>query len=108
MCARSIDLISGAFSGACSVFLPLYQNHIKILKDDGYTIIGYIRKSPGSEAKETRNNLLQAMSSKLKERSLVDVVLASPCCRAFDPIERRDLKTNEEMEGLDVSGNVQG
>jgi hypothetical protein len=48
------------------------------------------------------------MSSKLKERSLADVVFASPCCRASDPIERRDLKTNEEMEGLDVSGNVQG
>ncbi|RCH78337.1 hypothetical protein CU097_001944, partial [Rhizopus azygosporus] len=78
-----------------------------ILKDDGYTIIGYIRKSPGSEAKETRNSLLQAMNSKLKKRSLVDVVFASPCCRASDPFKRRDLKTNEEMEEFDVSGNVQ-
>lgn len=86
----------------------VYQNHIKVLKSDGYTIVGYIRKSPGSEVKETRHNLLQAMSLKLKERSLVDVVFASPCCRASDPIERRDQKSNEVMEGLDVTGNVQG
>ncbi|KAI8973790.1 hypothetical protein BDF20DRAFT_824203, partial [Mycotypha africana] len=89
-------------------FLPLYQNHIRVLKKDGFTVIGYMRKSPGSEAKETRLSLLRNMSIKLKERSLVDEVFASPCCRASDPIEKRDFKNTEEMKGLDVSGNTQG
>ncbi|KAI8328574.1 hypothetical protein BC941DRAFT_363650, partial [Chlamydoabsidia padenii] len=30
-------------------YFPRYRDHIKVLKKEGYTIIGYIRKSPGSE-----------------------------------------------------------
>ncbi|SAM09788.1 hypothetical protein [Absidia glauca] len=58
--------------------LPRYQNHIKALKKDGYCVIGYIRKSPGSETVETRLDLLHTMSLRLKERSLVNVVFATP------------------------------
>ncbi|ORX52664.1 hypothetical protein DM01DRAFT_1306345 [Hesseltinella vesiculosa] len=88
-------------------YLPQYQNYIRALKDDGYTLIGYIRKSPGPESTETRVNLLRSMCKSLEGRSLVDFVFASYSCRASDPIEERDTKPNEAMKQLNVSGHTQ-
>lgn len=87
--------------------LPEYQQYIKSLKSDGYTIVGYIRKSPGSEPLAKRTKLLATMKTKLEERSLVDIVFASSCCRASDPFEKRDQKGDTISEKLDVAGNVQ-
>ncbi|KAL4214816.1 hypothetical protein AB4K20DRAFT_1982890 [Rhizopus microsporus] len=86
-----------------SQFLPVYQKHIKILKDGGFTIIGYIRKFPGSEAKETRNNLLRTMSSKLKERSLVDAVFASPCCHLLSFIIGKEKVCLDTLDFVGLS-----
>jgi hypothetical protein len=89
-------------------YLPLYQNYIKKLKEEGHTIIVYIRKSPGKELDDKRRQLLEAMNVKLKERSLVDVVFASPCCQASDPMESRDKKWHVLLDQLDVMGSAQG
>lgn len=89
-------------------YLPSYQNFIKKLKEEGHTIIGYIRKSPGKEPDDRRRKLLNSMSSNLKERSLVDVVFASPCSQASDPMESRDLKEHPLLNQIDAAGSTQG
>ncbi|KAI8099225.1 uncharacterized protein BX664DRAFT_289216 [Halteromyces radiatus] len=100
------DDFQGDVANKIATYLPTYQKHIKSLKDDGYTVIGYIRKSPETETMETRHRLLHSMSSRLQERSLVDMVFASSCCRASDAIEERDLD-NKSAEKLDVAGDTQ-
>ena len=54
-----------------------YQTEIRILKKQGFTVIGYTRKSKSDEDIETRTRLLNLMYKRLKERSLVDHVFAS-------------------------------
>ncbi|KAI9362762.1 hypothetical protein BD770DRAFT_315673, partial [Pilaira anomala] len=88
-------------------YLPSYQNYIKKLKEEGHTIIGYIRKSPGKEPDDRRRQLLEAMSLNLKERSLVDVVFASPCSQASDPMESRDKKQHALLDQIGVAGSTQ-
>jgi hypothetical protein len=72
-------------------YLPKYQAYIRSLKNEGFNVIGYIRKSPTNDS-QNRIRLLRCMVDGLKERSLVDKVLASVCCYANDPITQRDLK----------------
>lgn len=91
-----------------SNYLSSYQNYIKNLKEEGHIIIGYIRKSPGKEPDDKRRQLLKAMSLNLKERSLVDVVFASPCSQASDPIESRDKKQHTLLDQIGVAGSTQG
>ncbi|KAI7892940.1 uncharacterized protein EV154DRAFT_561857 [Mucor mucedo] len=81
-------------------YLPSYQSYIKKLKEEGYTIIGYIRKSPGKEPDDRRRQLLKTMSLNLKERSLVDVVFASPCSRASDPVQSRDQNQHPLLDQI--------
>lgn len=50
-----------------TMFLPNHQNYIKQLKEQGYEIVGYARKSPGEQPNRLAN--LTAMVNKLKERS---------------------------------------
>ncbi|KAG1041456.1 hypothetical protein G6F43_012094 [Rhizopus delemar] len=78
-------------------YLPAYKAHIIKLKDDGFQVIGYARKSPGEESEEVRIRLLQTMVDRLYERSLVDEVFVSPCSKASDPMKARDLKVNEAI-----------
>ncbi|EIE92218.1 hypothetical protein RO3G_17025 [Rhizopus delemar RA 99-880] len=67
-----------------------YQKHIRNLKEEGYSIIGYARKSKGKEEEEARLRLLQKMIDSLKNRSLVDQVFISICSGALSPIPSRD------------------
>lgn len=55
-------------------YIPEYQSHIRDLKEEGYCIIGYARKSKGKEKEKDRLRLLQKMVDSLKNRSLVDQV----------------------------------
>lgn len=73
------------------VYLPVYQKLIQNLKDENYTMISYARKSP--TAKDDANGiiLLEAMCNKLKERSAVDYIFVSVCCKASDPLNKRDI-----------------
>jgi hypothetical protein len=91
-------------------YLLDYQNHIQNLTEDGHNIVGYVRKSPGTEEdKECHIRLLQIMCDRLRERSLVDHVFTSVRCRARDPIVERDLMKHEEsLAELHVDGDIQG
>ncbi|ORX52442.1 hypothetical protein DM01DRAFT_1336810 [Hesseltinella vesiculosa] len=84
--------------------LPTYQQHIRMLKDDGYCIVGYARKSPGNESHREKN--LESMVKHLKMRSLVNKCFVSSCCKASSPLGSRDVKTgNVDLKGVD--GNTQ-
>ncbi|KAG0183879.1 hypothetical protein DFQ28_000672, partial [Apophysomyces sp. BC1034] len=75
---------------------------------EGYSVIGYARKSRRNEVKESRIRLLQLMIKRLKERSLVDNVFVSPCANANELIAERDLIRDDELlKQLDVDGDAQ-
>ncbi|ORX54058.1 hypothetical protein DM01DRAFT_1287208, partial [Hesseltinella vesiculosa] len=90
--------------------LPTYHLFIEQLKTNGYEIIGYARKSAGSEELDTRVRLLQCMIDKLKERSLATKVFVSTSSSASQPLCERDIvkdaKVLEKLIGL--SGTTQG
>lgn len=89
--------------------LPLYQQTIQSFKNNGYSIIGYARKSKTKESDEKRVHLLNEMCKKLKTRSLVDKVFVSFKTNINDPIVNRDLADDNELfEKLDADGNTQG
>lgn len=85
------------------------MQYINNLKHEGHTIVGYVRKSPGSETNETRIRLWQTMIERLKNRSSVNEVFGSPCSKASEPLEERDKKKNGYvMSKLDLAGTTQG
>lgn len=88
--------------------LPLYQQTIQSFKNDGYSVIGYARKSKTKESDETRSDLLNIMCKKLRMRSMVDKVFLSFKTSSNDPIMGRDLADNKLLEKLDADGNTQG
>lgn len=91
-------------------YLPKYQEYIQQLKEQGYTIVGYCRKSKQTnDDSEDRQRLLQQHVKKLKVRYLVDKVFVSVCCNAYDPIVDRDVQKNTIMNELtSVDGDMQG
>ncbi|KAI8080518.1 hypothetical protein BDF21DRAFT_471767, partial [Thamnidium elegans] len=82
--------------------LPLYQQTIQSFKNDGYSVIGYARKSRSKESDETHSNLLNKMCKKPKMRSMVDKVLVSFKTSSNDPIMERDL--NDDSKVLKKTG----
>ncbi|KAI7896737.1 uncharacterized protein EV154DRAFT_490691 [Mucor mucedo] len=86
--------------------IPHYQNHISSLKKQGYSIIGYARKSVGFNNDNNRKSLLNGMVQCLKERSLCDKVFVSCSCSAGDELTSRDMNANtvgllNELIGVD-------
>jgi hypothetical protein len=99
------------FVHAITQHLPHYQRTTLTLKKNNFEVIGYVRKSPGSEKPETRIRLLQQMVTNLKDRSLVDTFTVSPSCSSSYPFATRDVgsETAVIMKKLEnVSGNTQG
>lgn len=91
-----------------SAYLSKYRVYIQKLKNENFIIVGYVRKSPGEEPIENRVRLLNNMVSKLKDRSLIDIVFASPSCKASDPITHRDVVRDTNLNKLDVAGDING
>ncbi|KAF7722064.1 hypothetical protein EC973_003746 [Apophysomyces ossiformis] len=90
-------------------YLPHYQLFVQNLKDEGYNIVGYARKSRKNENDESRIRLLQQMAMRLKERSLVDKIFVSPRANANELMVERDLTKNEDLlKQLSVDGDAQG
>lgn len=90
-------------------YIPKYQRHIKKMKQDGFSVIGYCRKSCTNDDNGTRVRLLQTMVDRLQEKSLVDRVFVSPFSSADEEINSRDTQDNFAMNQLEnVSGNTQG
>jgi hypothetical protein len=89
--------------------LPQYQECIKSWKREGYTIVGYARKSKGKVDDETRIKLLNLMCQRLKARSSIDKIFVSPCANAGDPLMQRDMQSNQNiLHKLEVDGDMQG
>ncbi|KAI8988554.1 hypothetical protein BDF20DRAFT_856380 [Mycotypha africana] len=59
--------------------------------------IGYARKSPYDESKESRIRLLQLMVSKLYLRGKCEKVFVSPICKADQPILERDSPKQNDL-----------
>lgn len=75
---RSFFSFQGKVMKLIISYIPEYQNHIRTLKKEGYSIIiGYARNSKGKEDEEVRLRLLQKMIDSLRNRSLVDQVFTS-------------------------------
>lgn len=71
------------------------------LKEKGYDIIGYIWKSKGEEKDEVRVRLLNMMATRLRERSGVEKIFASPFTNSTDVSEKTAQLTN-------MAGNTKG
>lgn len=90
-------------------YLPHYQLFVQNLKKESYNIVGYARKSRTNENDESRIRLLQQMTRRLKERSLVDKIFVSPRANANELMMDRDLLKNEDLlKQLNVDGDAQG
>ncbi|KAI8095673.1 hypothetical protein BDF21DRAFT_329934, partial [Thamnidium elegans] len=90
-------------------YLPQYQQHIDILKKEGYLIIGYARKSKQDVDLHIRVRLLQLMVDRLQERSLVDKTFVSVNRNSNDPLIGRDSNPNDTIKELKyVDGDMQG
>ncbi|KAI9351873.1 hypothetical protein BD770DRAFT_325982, partial [Pilaira anomala] len=59
--------------------------------------IGYARKSPTDETKESRIRLLQLMVNKLYFRGKCEEVFVSPICKADHPILERDSPKQDDL-----------
>lgn len=91
------------------MLLPRYQENLKKMKEDGYEVVGYTRKSKGEKDDIIRIRLLNLMLEKLKTRSLADRVFVSPNSSANDPFNQRDEKKPVEMMShLIANGDTQG
>ncbi|CDS13306.1 hypothetical protein LRAMOSA05484 [Lichtheimia ramosa] len=81
---------------------------VQDLKKEGYSIVGYARKSRKDESDESRTRLLQQMAKRLKQRSLVDKIFVSPRANANEFMAERDLIKNQDLlRKLDVDGDAQ-
>ncbi|GAA5798142.1 hypothetical protein HPULCUR_003542 [Helicostylum pulchrum] len=65
--------------------------------DTKYITIGYARKSPTDETKESRIRLLQLMVNKLYFRGKCEEVFVSPICKADQPILERDSPKQDDL-----------
>ncbi|KAG1164713.1 hypothetical protein G6F37_000054 [Rhizopus arrhizus] len=65
--------------------------------DTKHITIGYARKSPTDETKESRIRLLQLMVNKLYFRGKCEEVFVSPICKADQPILERDSPKQDDL-----------
>ncbi|GAA5807048.1 hypothetical protein MFLAVUS_000398 [Mucor flavus] len=91
------DKFVEATLGDIVMYLPKYQDSLRKMKEAGYEIIGYARKSKGEKDDMKRVFLLNLMVEKLKTRSLADRVFISPNSFAGDPFNKRDENKREEL-----------
>lgn len=86
--------------------LPNHHSEINAMKEEGYKIIGYYRKSVA----ETGNRVgcLQRMVNVLYNRPLVDKVFVSPCSSIKQHLTKRDLSNNNQISSQlnNIHGNI--
>ncbi|KAI7902223.1 uncharacterized protein BX663DRAFT_436212, partial [Cokeromyces recurvatus] len=87
--------------------IPRHHAYVNQLKNDGYHIIGYCRKS--KMPSNNRAALLQRMVNILRQRSLVDKVFVSSYSNIKQGFYKRDLNDQDSLlSELDqVNGNTQ-
>ncbi|KAK4516954.1 uncharacterized protein ATC70_000282 [Mucor velutinosus] len=84
-----------AFVTDTSDSVKAYWKYLK--HDTKYITIGYARKSPTDETKESRMRLLQLMVNKLYSRGKCEEVFVSPICKADQPILERDSPKQDDL-----------
>lgn len=88
-----------------------YLTFIKGLKDDGFKVVGYARKSPQEGDNPNLETNLNDMIACLRRRSMVDMVYVSPRSKANSTIASRDDPQIIDIEKLqldDCAGDTQG
>ncbi|KAI8091683.1 hypothetical protein BDF21DRAFT_395388 [Thamnidium elegans] len=86
-----------------------YQQYITNLKQEGYRILGYCRKSKATGGNANVLESLQSMIVGLQKRSLIENVYVTVSCNSKTPMHRRDLKKSDIMNEIsDVAGDDQG
>ncbi|ORX61886.1 hypothetical protein DM01DRAFT_241900, partial [Hesseltinella vesiculosa] len=70
--------------------LPRCRAYIYSLKEQGYSIFGYARKSPGSASEASRILLLQKMVDRLSNTLVVDKVFVSLSSSASESLSAHD------------------
>ncbi|KAL7308116.1 hypothetical protein PS15m_012010 [Mucor circinelloides] len=91
-----------------AMYLPRYQEYIGNLQKKGYQVVGYARKSIGSEDEDTRIRLLQTMIERLVNRSSVKKIFVSLCSSLSEKNSARDTKELGIVKRLQNSdGNTQ-
>jgi hypothetical protein len=87
--------------------IPRHHVYINQLKNNGYHIVGYCRKSKTPSS--NRATLLQRMVDILCQRSLVEKVFVSPYSNVKEGFYKRDFNDQNTLSELDqVNGNTQG
>lgn len=109
--ARKLSVMKEQFRGDVASriggTLAAHQIKMKKLKEEGYTIVGYCRKSVQAGMSKNHVQLLQTMVQNLRERSLADYVFVSPMENAIIPLHARDKKCNMDIlkQLKDIHGN---
>ncbi|KAI8876385.1 hypothetical protein K501DRAFT_338113, partial [Backusella circina FSU 941] len=86
--------------------IPRHHAYINQLKNDGYHIVGYCRKSKTQSS--NRAILLQRMANILRQRSLVEEVFVSPYSSVKESFYKRDFNDQDILSELDqANGNTQ-
>lgn len=91
-------------------YLPNYQRSLKVLQNNSFEIVGYVRKSPTADTLDNRVKLLNQMINNLRSRSFVTRIFVSSSSRASTAFVERGLKVDQKIyEQLDaVDGTTQG
>lgn len=91
-------------------YLPNYQQSLKVLQNNTFEIVGYVRKSPIEDTSDNRVKLLQQMIENLRSRSFATRIFVSSSSRASTAFVERDLKVDQKIyQQLDkVDGTTQG
>ncbi|KAI9499002.1 hypothetical protein BDB00DRAFT_797749 [Zychaea mexicana] len=84
-----------AFATDTSDSVKAYWKYLQ--HDTKYITIGYARKSPTDETKESRIHSLQLMVNKLYFRGKCEEVFVSPICKADQPILERDSPKQDDL-----------
>ncbi|KAI9484344.1 hypothetical protein BDB00DRAFT_775101 [Zychaea mexicana] len=92
----SISFLLDNVAESIAELLPKHQAYIHNLKSNGFTVVGYARKSPGTEDIATRLQLLQKMVGRLFKVSLTDKAFVSYSTKAADSISSRDSHTEKK------------
>lgn len=86
-----------------------FRDHV-IDNSHGWINIGYVRKSPGKEDDEAREQLLQLMFKGLQSKFLCRKIYARPNCSSDVPIMERDKDRQENILSKlhSCNGDMQG